>query len=175
MQQDEERKGREKQNHAQVIAESERIDRVEQGKAADRWPVGPCHEGKGGGPYNQQVERVDLCSDGLGPEGVRECEKQAGSCTGDQRLGDARAKQDSKTDGNRAVSGRCEIEGPGGLSRVKPGEEISEAVIEGIGPSRCQCEKTDAGLERRAIAEIEAGDEGRVVTEERNGRDSRGD
>ena len=55
---------------------------------------------------------------------------------------------------------------------MEPDEEASEAVVEGIGLPRRQRERSDAGLKRCAIAEIEAGKERRVVAEERDDRET---
>ena len=75
--QEKERKGRQQQNHAQVVAEPEREDGVEDGQPADSGPIGPRHERQAGSAHDQQVQRVDLGGDGLRPEGVGKGEKQA--------------------------------------------------------------------------------------------------
>jgi hypothetical protein len=58
---------------------------------------------------------------------------------------------------------------------MKPHEQIAEREIQGIGLPGAQRERPGAGLECRAIAEVEAGDERGVVTQERNRRQRRGD
>ena len=84
------------------------------------------------------------------------------------------ASEAASTDGECAEDGRREVGRARGLARVKPDEHASEAVIERVGVARSQRERPEASLERRAIAEIEAGNERCVVAQERDGRETCG-
>jgi len=58
---------------------------------------------------------------------------------------------------------------------VEPDEEVSEAEIERVGLARVQRQRPGDRLERRAIAEIETGEERSVVAQERDDRETRDD
>jgi hypothetical protein len=46
------------------------------------------------------------------------------------------------------------------LVRIEPGDDVAERVIKRIGLPRRQRKRADAGLKRRAVAEIKPGQEG---------------
>jgi hypothetical protein len=64
------------QDHRQVIAERERVERKEHGEAAGRWPLGVAVERNQACCHQRQVESVDLGDDRLAPEAVRKRQQQ---------------------------------------------------------------------------------------------------
>jgi hypothetical protein len=54
---------------------------------------------------------------------------------------------------------------------MKQNEEAAKTVIQRVGVARRQRQRADASLKRGAVAEIEAGEERRVITEKRDDRE----
>ena len=168
-------KGGHQENHAQMVAEPQSEHGIEQGQTPQRGPIGPRHEREPGRADHHQVERVDLGGDGLAPVGIGKREKQPGADAGDERLAQPRGKHCREPDCNRAISRRREVHRARRLTGMEPDEEVSETVIERVGLPRVQRQRAGDRLERRAIAEIEAGNERSVVAQERDDRETRGD
>ncbi len=160
------------QNQAQVVAKSQRVDAVEHRQPHRRLLLRPCEQSQQGRPDDQKVERVDLSDDGLGPEGVRKREQEARREPSHPRVRHPHCEERGDSDGNRSVDRRREVQRPRRLAGMHQHEQAAEPVVERVGLPGRQIERADAGLERRAVSELQARQNRRVVAGKRDKRRS---
>ena len=101
---------RREQNHRQVIAEAECVQREEERQPSRRGLALPAEQREHGGGHEQDVQRVDLRDDGLAPEGVRARHEQRHAAGGDDRSTKLRGNQDDHRARDSPFDRRCEVE-----------------------------------------------------------------
>ena len=161
---------RQQQDHAQVIPKPERVDGVKEGEPRNGWSLNPGQQRHQDGADDQQVQGVDLGRNGLRPEGVGKREKQPCRHAGDDRFRKHGCQAGRHAHRDGSVDRRSEVQGTGRLARMEPHKKVAEPVVKGVRLSWREGQRSHAGLERRAIAEIQARQERGVIAEERDDR-----
>lgn len=157
-----------------MVAEADRVDREKEREARERRPPFPLQQEQQRQRHDQRMERIDLGDDRLAPEGVRAGEQQRGGDRRQRRPGKLRRDEHDQPGGDRAFNGRCEIQRVRRFAVRRPQKEIADRKVQRIPIARRDVRRTDGGLKRTGIAEVDARQQRRPVQREDAERDKNG-